>query len=157
MTIRPASSTGRCNTICYNLFTKGVFYEARKTVKLSALQRTEMWSRWKLGHRCMRLGGPSARTMESLTLCCRSTAGCSCRASSLATNLTLAERENISEGLLRVRRFVRSPKRCSGLLSTVSREGRPPMAGRPLYRANEADHQAWDSALRPRSAFLPSA
>jgi IS30 family transposase len=26
--------------------------------------------------------------------------------------------------------------------------------GRPLYRANEADHQAWESALRPKACLL---
>jgi IS30 family transposase len=31
----------------------------------------------------------------------------------------------------------------------VSRHG-----GRPLYRANEADHQAWKSALRPKVCLL---
>jgi IS30 family transposase len=30
----------------------------------------------------------------------------------------------------------------------------PPVGGPPLYRANEADHQAWESALRPKACLL---
>jgi IS30 family transposase len=37
--------------------------------------------------------------------------------------------------------------------STVSREV-VRHGGRPLYRANEADHQAWESALRPKRCLL---
>src|ERR1035437_2092749 len=43
----------------------------------------------------------------------------------------------------------------SGALSTVSREV-VRHGGRPLYRANEADHQAWESALRPKPCLLAS-
>ena len=38
-------------------------------------------------------------------------------------------------------------------MSTVSREVAR-HGGRPLYRANEADHQAWESALRPKACLL---
>jgi len=38
-------------------------------------------------------------------------------------------------------------------VSTVSREVDRP-GGRPLYRANEADHQAWESVLRPKRCLL---
>jgi IS30 family transposase len=38
-------------------------------------------------------------------------------------------------------------------VSTVSREVSR-HGGRPLYRANEADHQAWESALRPKVCLL---
>jgi IS30 family transposase len=38
-------------------------------------------------------------------------------------------------------------------VSTVSR-GVARHGGRPLYRANEADHQAWESALRPKARLL---
>jgi IS30 family transposase len=38
-------------------------------------------------------------------------------------------------------------------VSTVSREVAR-HGGRPLYRANEADQQAWESALRPKQCLL---
>ena len=38
-------------------------------------------------------------------------------------------------------------------MSTVSREVAR-HGGRPLYRAREADHQAWESALRPKVCLL---
>ena len=38
-------------------------------------------------------------------------------------------------------------------MSTVSREVSR-HGGRPLYRANEADQQAWESALRPKRCLL---
>lgn len=45
-----ASSTGRCNTICYKSFSlKVVFMTHSRRVRLSAMQRTDMWPRWKAG------------------------------------------------------------------------------------------------------------
>ena len=38
-------------------------------------------------------------------------------------------------------------------VSTVSREVARP-GGHPQYRASEADHQAWESALRPQVCLL---
>jgi len=71
----------------------------------------------------MRLGGPSARTMGSLTLCCRSTAGIApaVRHRSLRT-LTLVERESISREIASgssIREIAKDLKRAT---STISRE-----------------------------------
>jgi IS30 family transposase len=67
--------------------------------------------------------------------------------------LTLAEREDISRGIASgssIREIARGLQRAA---STVSREVTR-HGGRPLYRANEADSQAWESALRPKVCFL---
>jgi IS30 family transposase len=67
--------------------------------------------------------------------------------------LTLAEREDISRGIASgssIREIARGLQRAA---STVSREVTH-HGGRPLYRANEADSQAWESALRPKVCFL---
>jgi IS30 family transposase len=67
--------------------------------------------------------------------------------------LTLAEREDISRGIasgLSIREIANGLQRA---VSTVSREVAR-HGGRPLYRANEADHQAWESALRPKVCLL---
>ena len=67
--------------------------------------------------------------------------------------LTLAEREDISRGIAAgstIREIA------SGLqlpVSTVSRE-EARHGGRPLYRASEADSQAWESALRHKVCLL---
>jgi hypothetical protein len=66
--------------------------------------------------------------------------------------LTLAEREDISRGIASgssIREIARGLERAA---STVSREVAR-HGGRPLYRASEADHQAWKSAFRPGKLF----
>ena len=67
--------------------------------------------------------------------------------------LTLAEREAISRGIASgssIREIARGLQRAA---STVSREVAR-HGGRPVYRASEADHQAWKSALRPKKCLL---
>src|SRR5713226_1510524 len=67
--------------------------------------------------------------------------------------LTLAEREDISRGIAcgwPIREIAKGLKRAA---STVSREVAR-HGGRPQYRANEAEDQAWESALRPKACLL---
>jgi transposase, IS30 family len=67
--------------------------------------------------------------------------------------LTLAEREDISRGIASgssIRDIARGLQRAA---STVSREVAR-HGGRPVYRASEADHQAWKLALRPKVCLL---
>ena len=67
--------------------------------------------------------------------------------------LTLAEREDISRGIasgLSIREIARGLQRAASKVSReVARHG-----GRPLYRASEADRQAWVSAQRPKACLL---
>lgn len=67
--------------------------------------------------------------------------------------LTLAEREDISRGIASGWSIRVIAKHLERAASTVSREVTR-HGGRPQYRANEADHQAWESALRPRRCLL---
>jgi IS30 family transposase len=65
----------------------------------------------------------------------------------------LAEREAISRGIASgssIREIARGLQRAA---STVSREVAR-HGGRPVYRASEADHRAWKSALRPKTCLL---
>jgi IS30 family transposase len=65
----------------------------------------------------------------------------------------LAEREEISRGIASgssIREIARGLQRAA---STVSREVAR-HGGQPVYRASEADHQAWKSALRPKACLL---
>jgi IS30 family transposase len=68
-------------------------------------------------------------------------------------SLTLAEREDISRGIATgcsMRAIAQGLSRaCSTVSREVARHG-----GRPQYRANEADQQAWESALRPKLCLL---
>jgi hypothetical protein len=73
---------------------------------------------------------------------------CSACPPALAITITLAEREDISRGIATgssIRGIAKGLKRA---VSTVGREVAR-HGGRPLDRASEADHQAWESALRP--------
>ena len=67
--------------------------------------------------------------------------------------LTLAEREDLSRGIAggsSIRQIAKGLQRAVSMVSReVARHG-----GRPLYRANDADQQAWESALRPKTCLL---
>jgi IS30 family transposase len=67
--------------------------------------------------------------------------------------LTLAEREDISRGIASGCSIRLIAKGLQRAVSTVSREV-VRLGGRPLYRAHEADQQAWASALRPKLCLL---
>jgi len=67
--------------------------------------------------------------------------------------LTLMEREEISRGMASGSSIREIARRLERAASTVSREVAR-HGGRPAYRANEADRQAWASALRPKPSLL---
>src|ERR1700726_804282 len=153
--IRPAGSTGRCNTIWYKSFPyKVVFMTQRIRVKLSATQRNDMWSRWKAGQSLHEIGRAFSKDHVSIQFMLAQHGGIApaARRRSLLT-LTLAEREDISRGIasgLSIREIAKGLQRA---VSTVSREVAR-HGGRPLYGASEADLQAWESALRPKVCLL---
>ncbi len=122
--------------------------------KLSATQRIEMWSRWKVGQSFHEIGRAFGKDHGVIDFMLSQHGGIApaVRRRSLLT-LTLAEREDISRGIasgLSIREIAKGLQRA---VSTVSREVAR-HGGRPQYRASEADHQAWESALRPKR--LPS-
>src|SRR5262249_7157552 len=67
--------------------------------------------------------------------------------------LTLAEREEISRAMAEGRSIRWIAARLQRAPSTVSREIRR-NGGPAQYRASEADHAAWDRALRPKRCKL---
>ncbi len=126
----------------------------RRRVKLSAMQRSEMWGRWKLGQSLHEIGRAFGKEhgVIHFMLAQRGGIAPAVHHRSLRT-LTLAEREDISRGIASgssIRGIAKGLKRA---VSTVSREVAR-HGGQLLYRANEADHQAWDSALRPKVCLL---
>jgi IS30 family transposase len=127
--------------------------QARR-VRLSASQRTDMWSRWKAGQSLHEIGRALGKDHVVIQFLLARHGGIApaARRRSLRT-LTLAEREDISRGIASgssIRAIASGLRRA---VSTVSREVAR-HGGRPLYRASEADHQAWESALRPKACLL---
>src|ERR1700693_6258758 len=127
--------------------------QARR-VKLSATQRTDMWSRWKAGQSLHQIGRAFGKSHVSIHFLLSQHGGIvpGARRRSLP-GLKLAERENISRGILSGSWIRDIPKGLQRAASTVRREVAR-HGGRPLYRANEADSQAWESALRPKTCLL---
>jgi IS30 family transposase len=127
--------------------------QARR-VKLSASQRTDMWSRWKAGQSLHEIARAFGKDHVSIQFMLSQHGGIvpAARRRSPLT-LTLAEREDISRGIASgssIRDIAKGLKRA---VSTVSREVAR-HGGRTLYRASEADHRAWESALRPKVCLL---
>jgi IS30 family transposase len=121
---------------------------------LSAEQRTDIWRRWKAGESLHEIGRAFGKDHGSIQFLLSRHGGIvpAVRRRSERT-LTLAEREEISRGIASgssIREIARGLQRAA---STVSREV-VRHGGHSLYRASEADHQAWQSALRPRPCQL---
>jgi IS30 family transposase len=113
-----------------------------------------MWDRWQKGDSVNSIGRHFGRSHSSIQNILARTGGIrppQRRRSRLA--LTLAEREEVSRGVV----AGHSIRSISGLLgrapSTVSREIRR-NGGRRCYRANKADQAAWDRAHRRKSCKL---
>jgi IS30 family transposase len=125
-----------------------------KRVKLSERQRNDMWSRWKAGQSLHEIGRVFGKDHVSIQFMLAQHGGIApaVRRRSLVT-LTLAEREDISRGIASGSSIREIAKGLQRAVSTVSREVAR-HGGRPLYRANEADQQAWESALRPKRCLL---
>src|SRR5882757_1903908 len=125
-----------------------------KRDRLSTEQRAAMWRRWKAGESLHEIGRAFGKGHGSIRFLLTQRGGIvpAARRRSLRT-LTLAEREDISRGIasgLSIREIANGLQRA---VSTVSREVAR-HGGRPLYRASEADRQAWESALRPKVCLL---
>ena len=120
----------------------------------SAAQRTEVWRRWKAGESLHRIGRAFARPHTSIHCLLAHHGGIvpPVRRRSLLV-LTAVEREDISQGLASGSSLRDIAKGLERAASTVSREVAR-HGGRPEYRAQEADHQAWESALRPKRCLL---
>src|SRR6202521_510169 len=125
-----------------------------KRVALSAVQRSELWSRWKAGQSLHVIGRAFDRPHTSIHCLLSHHGGIvpAVRRRSLLV-LTAVEREDISRGLACGSSMRDIAKALERAASTVSREVAR-HGGRPEYRAQEADHQAWDSALRPKRCLL---
>ena len=113
-----------------------------------------MWSRWKAGQSLHEIGRVFGKDHVSIQFMLAQHGGIAPAARRRSPlTLTLAEREEISRGIASggsIREIAQGLKRT---VSTVSREVAR-HGGRPLYRASDADRQAWHSALRPKRCLL---
>ncbi len=121
---------------------------------LSTEQKADIWRRWKAGESLHEIGRAFDKDHGSIQFLLSKHGGIAppARRRSPRT-LTLAEREEISRGIASgssLREIARGLERAT---STVSREVIR-HGGRQLYRASEADDQAWKSALRPKTCLL---
>src|SRR5882762_8022663 len=125
-----------------------------KRVGFSATQKSDIWCRWKAGQSLHMIGRAFGKPHTSIHCLLSHHGGIvpTVRRRSLLV-LTAAEREDISRGLASGSSIRDIAKRLERAASTVSREVAR-HGGRPQYRAHEADHQAWESALRPKACLL---
>jgi IS30 family transposase len=125
-----------------------------KRFGLSAIEKNDIWSRWKRGETLHEIGRAFDKPHTSIRHLLLPRGGISPavrRRSRLA--LTLAEREDISRGIASGWSMREIARRLDRAGSTVSREVRR-HGDRPAYRAHDADCQAWVSALRPKRCLL---
>src|SRR5438874_1123059 len=136
------------------LFLKVVFMTQGKRFGLSAVQKSDVWCRWKAGQSLHEIGRAFGKEHSSIRCLVSRHGGFvpAVRRRSLLA-LTLREREEISRGLASGSSIREIAKRLDRVASTVSQEVAR-HGGRPEYRANEADSQAWESALRPKRCLL---
>jgi IS30 family transposase len=126
----------------------------RKRSRVSPTEKNDIWRRWKCGQSLHEIGRAYGRphpTIRKLLLPSGGIPPMARRRSRLA--LTLADREDISRGIVSgwsIRAMARQLQRAT---STVSREILR-HGGRPAYRAHDAEQRAWRSALRPQRCLL---
>ena len=113
-----------------------------------------MWERWKEGWTLQQIGQLFDRPHTSIQNILVKTGGIRppdrCRS---ATALTLAEREEISRGIVAGASIRSIAGRLGRAPSTVSRELKR-NGGQESYRAAHADGDAWERALRPKLCKL---
>jgi IS30 family transposase len=113
-----------------------------------------MWCRWKAGQSLNEIGRALGKDHVVIQLLLARHGGIAPAARRRSPRvLTLAEREDISRGIASgcsMRAIAQGLSRAPSTLSReVARHG-----GRAQYRANQADQQAWESALRPKACRL---
>jgi IS30 family transposase len=136
------------------LLSKVVFMTEGKRFGLSAVQKSDMWRRWKAGQSLHEIGRAFGKEHSSIRCLVSRNGGFvpAVRRRSLLA-LTLREREEISRGIVSGSSIRAIAKGLDRAVSTVSREVAR-HGGRCVYRANEADSEAWESALRPKRCLL---
>src|SRR6266849_4199711 len=136
------------------MFSKVVFMTQGKRFGLSAAQKSDLWRRWKAGQSLHEIGRAFGKEHSSIRCLVSRYGGFvpAVRRRGLLA-LTQREREEISRGLVSGSSLREIANCLDRTVSTVSREVAR-HGGRSVYRANEADDAAWESALRPKRCLL---
>ncbi len=126
----------------------------RKRIYYNAQQRALIWDRYKQGDSVHDIARLFDRFHSSILGIIHKTGGYRpperTRSSSI---LSLAEREEISRGLVSNLSFRAIARKLGRAPSTISREVRR-HGGLKQYRANKADAAAWENAKRPKPCKL---
>ena len=126
----------------------------RRRIFFTDKQKSEIWDRWQRGESMSSIGRLFERSSSSIyPLLARSGGIRPPDRSRSRLALTLAEREEISRGLIAnmsLRSIARFLKRSA---ATISREVRR-NGGAEHYRAAQSDAAAWDRGHRPKSCKL---
>jgi IS30 family transposase len=126
----------------------------RRRIYYSESQKALMWERWRKGESLQHIAQLFDRNHSSVQGILAQTGGIQPaprRRSRLA--LTLAEREEISRGLVAGDSIQSIARRLSRSPSTICREIKR-NSGPAGYRASQADQFAWDRSLRPKVCKL---
>ena len=126
----------------------------RKRIYYSAEQRAEIWDRWRRGESMSSIGRRFDRESSSVFSVLSPSGGIRpAERRRSARSLSLAEREEVSRGLVAGRSLRSIARQLGRAPSTISREvGRN--GGRDGYRATVSDQTAWIRALRPKRCKL---
>lgn len=113
-----------------------------------------MWRRWKAGQSLHEIGRAFGKEHSSIRCLVSRHGGFvpAVRRRSLLA-LTQRERKEISRGIAPGSSLREIAKCLERTVSTVSREIAR-HGGRSVYPANQADDEAWESALRPKACLL---
>jgi IS30 family transposase len=126
----------------------------RRRIYYNEEQRTLMWDRWQKGDSMHAIARLFDRGHSSVQGILSQTGGIRpAQRSRSRLTLTLAEREEISRGVVAGQSFRSMAASLGRAPSTVSREIKR-NGGRRHYRANKADQAAWDRAHRPKTCKL---
>ena len=126
----------------------------KRRIYYNEAQRMLMWDRWQKGdsmHVIARLFDRGHSSVQGILSQTGGVRPAPRRRSRLT--LTLAEREEISRGVVAGQSFRSVAASLGRAPSTISREIRR-NGGRRHYRANKADQAAWDRAHRPKTCKL---
>jgi IS30 family transposase len=126
----------------------------RRRIYYNEAQKALMWDRWQKGdsmHAIARLFDRGHSSVQGILSEAGGIRPAQRRRSRLT--LTLAEREEISRGVVAGQSFRSMAASLGRAPSTISREIRR-NGGRCRYRANKADQAAWDRAKRPKTCKL---
>ena len=128
--------------------------EPRSCRWIGVAERRELWRRWRAGESLCQISQALGRRDGSVHSVLRSQGGFSPAERRRSPRvLSLAEREEISRGVIAgqsVRQMARGLGRAPSTISReIARHG-----GRSVYRANRADARAWQQARRPKRCRL---